>query len=176
MEHVATDKISAIIQNEEQLERVIGQLIAESVARSDISVQGDPEKIKDKYDVSYISPEVIQKSKQPPVEEPYLNDDFGWIVGFSFAVPLFICLIIAIFIIGDIRSPSDNLFYAIVGAAVGSALGYLLARTVKKKREERILKQEKKGGFVLWVTTHTKEQHQQVLRILKQHHSRHIKE
>lgn len=176
MEHITTDKISAIISNEEELEVVITQLIAESVARSDISIQGTPEQIKDKYGVCFIAPEVIQESNEPPVQDPYLNDDFGWIVGFSFAVPLFICLIIAIFIIGDIRSPTDNWFYGILGAIIGSAIGFMLAKKVKKKHDDRIIKQEKKGGFVIWVTTHSPKQHQQVIKILKRHHPQHIKE
>ena len=97
-------KISAIISNEKELEDVITQLIAESVARSDISVQGTPEQINEKYKVYFISPEIIQESRHPPVKDPFLNDDFGWVVSFSFAIPLFICLIIAIFIIGDVLS------------------------------------------------------------------------
>lgn len=174
MENVTTEKISAIIRNEEELEIAITQLIAESVARSDISIQGTPEQIKDKYGVCFIDPAVIQKTKEPPVQDPYLNDDFGWVVGFSFAVPLFICLIIAIFLIGDIRSSSDNKFYGVLGAIIGSALGLLLARKVQKKHQDRIIQQEKKGGFVLWVTTHSPQQHQQVIKILKRHHPKHI--
>ncbi|WP_298627011.1 hypothetical protein [uncultured Legionella sp.] len=171
-----TDQISVIIEDEEELEITITQLIAESVARSDISVQGTPKQMKEKYGVSFIAPEVVQESRDPPVKEPFLNDDFGWIVGLSFAVPLFSCLIIAIFIMGDIRSSSDIWFYGICGTIVGSILGLLLAKVVKMKHDERISKQEKKGGFVLWVTVHSAEQHQEVINILKRHHPQHMKE
>lgn len=176
MDSLVTEKISAIISNEEELEIAITQLIGESVARSDISVQGTPEQLKDKYGVCFIDPEVIQESKNPPIKEPFLNDDFGWVVGFSFAIPLFVCLIIGIFIIGDIRSSSDVWLYGIFGAIIGTILGFFIAKKVKQTHEQRIMKQEKKGGYVLWVTTHSKKQHQQVLKILKRHHPQHIKE
>lgn len=176
MNSATTEKISAILSNEEELELVITQLIAESVARSDISVQGTPEQLKDKYGICFIDPEVIQKSEYPAVNEPYLNDDFGWIVGFSFAIPLFLCLIIGIFIIGDIRSTADIWLYGILGAIVGAGLGFFIAKSVKLAHEEKIRKQEKKGGYVIWVTTHSKKQHQQVIEILKRHHPQRIKE
>lgn len=175
MDSVRTEEeVSAIIRNEEELEITINQLIAESVARSDISIQGSPEQIKDKYGVQYIDPEIVQESKNPPVVDPFLSDDFAWVIAFSFALPLFLCIVIAVFILGDIRSSADNLVYGILGTAVGIPLGLFVANKVKKRRDDRILKQEIKGGFVIWVSTHSPEQHQQVLKILKQHQSQHI--
>ncbi len=176
MNNITTETISAIISNEEELEIVITQLIAESVARSDINIQGTPEQLKEKYGVDFVDPEVIQESDYPPVRDPYLNDDFGWIVGLSFGIPLFICLIIGIFIIGDIRSTSDIWLYGILGAIVGSIIGFFIAKAVKNNHDSKIIEQERKGGFVIWVTTHSKEQHDQVINILKKHHPQHIKE
>lgn len=80
MNSVPSEKISAIIRNEEDFELVITQLIAESVARADISIQGSAEQLKDKYGVCFIDPKVIQDSEYPAANEPFLNDDFGWAV------------------------------------------------------------------------------------------------
>jgi hypothetical protein len=176
MNSVPTEKISAIIRNEEELELVITQLIAESVARADISIQGSAEQLKNKYGVCFIDPKVIQDSEYPAVNEPFLNDDFGWVVGLSFAIPLFICLIIGIFIIGDIRSTSDIWLYGILGAIIGSALGFFIAKTVKSSHDEQIKKQEKKGGYVIWILTHSKKQQKQVMDILNRHFADSIKE
>lgn len=176
MNSITSDKISAIISNEEELEDIINQLIAESVARSDISIQGSPGQLKEKFGTGFIKPEVIQHSRNPPITDPFLDDDFGWVLGFSFAIPLFVCLIIAIFIIGDIRSSYDNWLYGILGTIVGTAIGLFCVNKVKKNHDKKILNQEKKGGYVLWVTTHSKAQHQQVLKILKKHHSGHIQD
>lgn len=174
MNNIDTRKVSAIIDNEEELEIAITQLIAESVARSDISVQGTPEQLQEKYGDCFVNPEIIQQSQHPPLTEPYLKDDFNWIVGFSFSIPLFICLIIGIFIIGDVRSAFDILLYGILGAIIGSIIGYLIAKKVKTTHDKRIRKQEKKGGFVLWVTTHSEKQQQQVIKILEKHHPENI--
>ncbi len=176
MNSTTSDKISAIIHSDKELEDTINELIAESVARSDISIQGNPEQLKEKFGESFIHPEKIQDSRNPPVTEAFLGDDFGWVVGFSFAIPLFVCLILGIFIIGDVRSTYDIILYGILGAIVGSIIGFFCSRAVKQHHDSKIKKQEKEGGYVLWVTTHSKEQHDQVLKILKKHHSGHIKD
>ena len=176
MNSTSRDTISAIISNEDELEDTINQLMTESVARSDISIQGNPQQIKQKFGHEFIKPETIQDSANPPVTEPFLEDDFGWVVGFSFAVPLVICLIIGIFIIGDVRSSYQIWFYAPFSAVIGAAIGFYCAKKVRQRHNTKIRNQEKKGGYVLWVTTHSKEQHDQVLKILKKHHSGHIKD
>lgn len=176
MDNLPREKISAIISHETELEQLIMQLLAESVARSDISIQGSPEQIKESYGVNFIDPQTIQESSNPPMTEPVLEDDFGWVVGFSFAIPLFICLIVSIFIIGDIHSSEDNWHYGIVGAIVGSILGFIVAYSVRKRHAFKITEQEQKGGFVIWVTTHSETQRLQVISILKQHHPQNIKE
>jgi len=175
MQTTKTQKISAVIPSDKKLERVITKLMSESVARADISVQGTPEEIKEKYGVSFIDPELIQDSAYPPTKEPFLNDDFGWVVGFSFAIPFFICLVVAIFIIGDIRSLSDNILFAILGGIVGTAIGLSIAILVKKNHDKKLAQQESKGGFVIWVTTHSDEQYRQVIRILKRYRPENMK-
>ncbi|HRD71047.1 MAG TPA: SoxR reducing system RseC family protein [Legionella sp.] len=175
MESNLTERISAIIPNEEELEKAVTQLLAESVARSDISVQGNPKQLSEKYGFSTVKPGDIQNSTYPPVKEPFLNDDFGWVVGLSFAIPLFICLIIGIFVIGDINSNSDIIIYGLLGAIIGSLIGYGISKTIKSNREQSIDLQEERGGFVLWVVTHSPEQHHQVMNILKEHHPKNIR-
>lgn len=170
-----TDKISAIVGNEEQLEKVINQLMAEAVARSDISVQGDPAQLKEELGAYFVNPKLIQESQDAPVTEPFMNDDFGWVWGLSFSIPLFICLIIGIFIIGDVRSTYDVWLFGILGGIVGSIIGLVCATLVKKHHDAAIKKQEKKGGYVLWVTTHTPEQYEQVLSLFKKYHLKNIK-
>ena len=170
-----TAKISAIIIKEHDLEVIISQLIADSVARSDISIQGSANQIKDKYGVEVVNPQIIQDSHTPPTQAPFLDDDFGWVVGFSFALPLVICLILGIFVIGDVRSDSDVIFNGIIGAVIGLGLGALAATVIKKRHKKKLLEQEKQGGFVLWVITHSKEQTKEVIHILKSHSLRYRK-
>ena len=49
-----TSKISAIVRDEHILEVVIHELLAQSVSRADISVQGAPAKIKEKYGIGIV--------------------------------------------------------------------------------------------------------------------------
>ncbi|ASQ45091.1 AtpZ/AtpI family protein [Legionella clemsonensis] len=166
--------ISAIISSESVLERVIAKLTEKTVARHDISVQGPPEKMAEKYGQPYVKPDKIQESARPPKKEHFLRDDFGWVVGFSFAIPVFICVTIGVFLIGDVRSPSDNLFYGVLGAVIGAVAGAFLAKYISKRQLKQIRRQERKGGFVLWITVTSDKQIKEALSILEGYHAREI--
>ncbi|MBA2653146.1 MAG: hypothetical protein H0U73_12915 [Tatlockia sp.] len=168
-------KISALVSSDKKLEILISELLGNSVARTDISIQGSPEQIKDKYGLCYIDPSVIQSSSNPPMTEPFLEDDFGWVVGFSFSLPFIICLIAGIFIIGDINSTRDNLVYGFLGALIGSLLGLFLSTLIRKRHRQKIKKQEAKGGFLIWINTHTSKQYKQVINILFKNDASNIK-
>ncbi|MDI9818672.1 MULTISPECIES: hypothetical protein [unclassified Legionella] len=175
MASTPTKTVSAIVGSEKRLEFVINKLTEKTVARHDISIQGSPEKMSSKFGSPYVSPDTIQESKVPPKKEHFLRDDFGWVLGFSFSIPVFICVVIAIFIIGDVRSPHDNLVYGILGAIVGAIIGGILANYMRKHQLKKVTEQEKKGGYVLWVTVSSEEQTQEAVNILKQCHAREIK-
>lgn len=175
MDNVATHKISAIVNNEHELELIVSELIAKTVARHDVSVQGNPTQLANKYGIPYIAPEVIQDSSNPPLKESFMQDDFAWVLGYSFSIPLVIGIIIGVFLIGDIRSTEDNIIYGILGAIIGGFIGYIAATTIKNRHEKAILLQEKRGGFVLWVTYKTQEQEQEILTILQKHQAQEIK-
>ncbi|KTD22020.1 Uncharacterised protein [Legionella lansingensis] len=174
MASLPTKTISAIVSSEGVLELIINKLTEKTVARHDISVQGSPAAVASEYGEAYVGPEEIQKSSHPPKRESFLRDDFGWVIGFSFAIPVFICVVIGVFLIGDVRSPSDNLFYGLLGAIIGAISGALLAKFVRNHQIEQIRKQERKGGFVLWITVTTDEQMDEAIKILEGYHARQI--
>lgn len=159
-------KISAIISDERQLEFVTNELLANAVARQNISVQGSPTKVAEKYGVPYVAPEVIQAGQNPPETDPYLQDDFGWIIGFSYGIPIFILVAVGVFLIGDIHSPSENIFFAFIGIILGVIIGGFIAKNIKNNRKNFIEKQEKKGGFVLWVSYNDSEQKKDIIHVL----------
>lgn len=170
--------VSAIVNSEEELEQVIGQLERDVVGRHQISVQGSPGELAKCFNAQYLDPEVIQDSDDPPKKEPFLVDDFGWVVGFSLAIPMFICAIVGFLILGEPQSPSDYFLSSaigiILGAAVGALIGMNLIKVIKKQRNTQIGMQEQKGGFVLWVTAMSAEQSMQIISVLKENHARHI--
>lgn len=168
-------KISAIFRDEMEMEIAITALKEQTVGLQDVSVQGSPADFQNKLGVSYISPESTQTLKEPPKTEPFLQDDFGWVIGFSFSVPLFIGIIIGVFVIGDVNSMSDNILFGLLGAVAGSAVGYLLANFIKSIHDKKIRKQENKGGYVLWVTVRDKEQENHVIELLKKYNGVNIK-
>ncbi len=122
-----------------------------------------------------MNPVSLQTSTNPPMQEPFLNDDFGWVVGFSFSIPLVLSLAISIFVIGDVRSNADNWLYGSIGLIAGTLIGSLMAFIVKRSRDHKQIKQEKKGGFLIAVSTHNEEQHREVMNLLKKYRAQNIK-
>ncbi|CEK11717.1 hypothetical protein [Legionella hackeliae] len=82
MTNLPNQTISAIVSSESVLEEIITKLTEKTVARHDINVQGSPTKIAEKYGKSYVDPDIIKESRNPPKKEHFLEDDFGWVVGF----------------------------------------------------------------------------------------------
>lgn len=175
MDTVSTRKISAILSSEHRVERVFNKLTQTTVARHDITIQGDPNAIADKFGTQYLEPGIVQRSSNPPKKEPYLADDFGWLMGFSFSIPMFIGIVIGVFIIGDVRSLTDNLIFGLLGAIVGSAIGYLISRLITLSREKAHRKQENQGGFVIWITITKDSQINEVMDTLKKYGATSIK-
>lgn len=174
MENITTHRISAIVLSERRLEKIIEEL-KKIVAHHDLSVQGTPTQLDDEYGSKYIKPDLIQQSEDAPKKEVFLEDDYGWVLGFSFAIPLFLSIIIAVFLIGDIRSTHDNILFAILGTIVGGGLGALCYSLVNKHHLKRLQAQEKKGGFVLWVTVTSDSQQDKVLAVLKKFRATQLK-
>jgi cytochrome c biogenesis protein CcdA len=153
---------------------IINLLEQHLVARYEVSVQGTPEQINEQFGAEYVRPEIIQKSKHPPTKEPFLADDFGFVVGFLFATPCIIGAFIG-FLFMDLRQLEQNeLTYILGGAFIGAVIGMILATVAQKRRNKRIQEQEKKGGYVLWVTTTSEKKAKEIVKILKKHHAKSI--
>lgn len=165
-------KISAICKNNDRLELMVKKLTEETVARHDISVQ-DIEH-EESLLVNPTDPKHAQHVAQAPRKDAFLFDDFGWVLGFSFAIPVFIGLIIGIFIIGDIRSMTDNVIFGALGGLGGIIVGTLLTRFIKMKHDNKNIAQAKHGGFVIWITVHSDHQVAEVMTILKRYNATNI--
>lgn len=168
MDNTASRRISAIIDKGETLEDIIEQA-EKLVGRHDISVQGAPHQVAKAYGIEYINPAIVKDSNHPPKTEPFLHDDFGWVQGLSFGIPLFICIVVGVFIIGDVRSDYDNLFYGLLGLIVGGLLGGLCSYLVKRYWDNSIRIQENQGGFVLWIRVTGEEQTAGIMAVLNRH-------
>lgn len=170
--------ISAIVPSEATLEQLIDQLEREVVGRHQISIQGSPEELAKKFNTGYIAPEIIQGSDNPPTKEPFLLDDFGWLIGFSMAIPIFICAVIGFLIFGEPQSDQNYFLSSAIGILIGTMLGAFIGiavvKRIKQHRNMRICKQEQQGGFVLWITAMSAEQSTQIVSILQKYHAKHI--
>lgn len=163
MDRIESHKISAICATENRLEIITKKLTEKIVAQHDISVQK-----------SIADPHTVQEQVTTSYKEPFLFDDYGWVLGFSFAVPVFICMIIGIFIVGDVRSLSDNILYGLIGGFIGVLIGGFATHKVKKIHERKRRNQEEKGGFVIWITVRSEDQMRQAVALLQKYQATNI--
>lgn len=166
--------ISAIISNEKVLENLVNELIEVAVDRHQISIQGSPEQLTKAYGQPYIDPDIIQHSPNAPTQEPFLMDDFGWILAYAFTIPLVIGVIIGVFLIGDLFSVADNFLYGAIGGILGGIAGLILHQIIKSHREKKNRKQEVKGGFVIWIQIESEAQIPEIVAILNKYQAVHI--
>lgn len=169
MEKLNQKKISAIVHHEDILETIVYELMEEAVARHEISIQGSPHHLAHQFGSAYLNPAILQHSSSSPKKEPFLRDDFGWLLGFSIAIPLFIGIVIGAFVVGQLHSLFHIILYGSIGALFGIAIGLCLFMLIIKHHRNFIRRQEKKGGFVLWIHVDTDEKINIVMDILKKY-------
>ncbi len=174
MEPIASSKITALFRSEPRLEKVIQKLTEKAVAHHDISVQDAPQKIINTFGVNTIDSMNLQNNQQTPTKEPFLSDDRNLLISFSFSIPLFIGLVIGVFIIGDVRILADNIIFGFLGAVIGGVVGFICSKYVRRISANKTKFQQKNGGFLLWVTVHDNETVPVVMDILKKHNAENI--
>lgn len=166
--------ISAIVSHQDKLEALIEELIKTTASRHEISVQGSADQMNKAFGAPYVNPNRIQHGKKAPQREPFLKDDSGWILGYSFAIPLAVGVIIGVFLIGDFNSTTDNILYGSLGGFIGAILGAIFAFSIKKRWDNAIRKQESKGGFVVWIHLSAHDNMEDILKVLRKHNATHI--
>ena len=160
-------KLSGIVKSNDDLEILTQKLLEQSVARHDISVQGSHRDIYKFFGQENIPPERLQEMKTKPVKEPFLSDDYGWILSLIFVVTVFLSSIFFVFYMGDIMSTHDNIFYSFLGVGIGSLIGLALIFFVHKIHQSHIQKQEKEGGFLIEVNSQDDENKSNCFNLMK---------
>ena len=169
-----TKIISAIIECENNLESIVNELEQSLVARHELSIQSSASQIAARFGKEYVNPEIIQKTAHPPMKEPFLSDDFGFVVALAFAVPVVVGAMTGLILMDISALKHYELFYVLTGALLGAVAGFISSNIIKKRHERAIKAQEKAGGFVLWIAASSDERTKEIISILKHHHAKHI--
>jgi hypothetical protein len=164
-------RISAIVPTEEELERLVSELTEKVVNRHEISIQGSPERLEAVFGKPFIDPHIIQHSQKSPTREPFLMDDFGFVLGFAFAIPFILGIILGVFVYGNIFSVSDNIVYGTLGGLIGAIPGAALAFFLNLHRKNMAKKQEREGGFVVWIEVDSEDKMRDILPFLRKYHA-----
>lgn len=173
MENLGIQSISAVLRSEKDLEEVFQALIECTVARHDISIEtGNAPLLKPHHELGLPTQNPLKKTGFK--QEAFLSDDYGWVLGFSFSIPVFIGVVIGVFLIGDIYSTRDNLLFGVIGAIIGAVIGALFFNFLGRRRKARYY-QDKEQGYVIWINVSEKEKIEAILSVLKKYKAKHIK-
>lgn len=154
----------------EDLQAAVYDLWLAGFMRSDLSVLGDLETLKEKLGSAYWRAEELVDNPEAPraafVSEEAIGVYEGVIAGGFF----FLGSVIAM---AAMLTPASTLAASIaaigVGGTPGAVIGTLLARRIGKHHKDYYTEQIANGGILLWVRTDTKEKEELAKKILKGH-------
>lgn len=131
----------------------------------EILVQADPEQLKNKIGVKYPDPNLIADNPKTPRKELTMPEEFGWLLLFSFSVPLFLGMVLGSIFASGITPLYDAIYRGLIGGGIlGGVIGLLISAAIKLRHDYRMKHQMEKGGFVIWVHV---DDHDKLLRAKK---------
>jgi len=148
---------TGVLGSEEALSQVVDELWQAGFGEHDVGVQGAEE-----------DPE----SPHHAVANP---GDYSWVLGFTIALPIVAGMILGILFVGGIHEAYSTIWLgAFCGAVAGGAIGLTVVKSIQSHHQDKINRQIKKGGFVVWINTDTPEKLAQAKDILASHNAEHI--
>lgn len=162
------NEVVGIAKDEDTLYNAADDLWDAGFSLHEISVQGDPEQLKETIGEAYPDPKLIADNPNVPRKELVMPEEFGWLLVFSFTIPLFIGMVI-----GSILATGASTVYSAIlqgligGGIVGALIGMVIAMSLKMRHDKRIKQQMAKGGFVIWVHVDNQEKLMKAKKILE---------
>jgi hypothetical protein len=119
MTHLKEARILAVVNTSDQMEKLTNTLLNNGFARHDISIQDDETDALNQDGT-------INKSMS--TRAVWTREDYVWLLGFIFALPVYIAVIAGLLVWGDVHLVVHN--YLIIGAAtlVGLVIGSFFAK------------------------------------------------
>lgn len=164
-----------VFDNVDDLQHAIDQLQENGFMAQELSVLSDDKTVKNKLGKTYKDIQDAEDDPRAPRSVFIPRETAGDIEGVLIALPLYLSAVItAVSIIASGGSFMNAITGALVAGIAGAAIGYIFARLYDDRYHEKIHKQLKKGGLLLWVHLRSKRLGQRAKKILKQNHAHDI--
>ncbi len=172
---IDTPEAVGVFDTFENLQQAFYDLRMVGIHHSDISLLADETALKEKLGKAYWRSSDLEDDPRAPrahfVSEEAIGELEGAIAGGFFFVGSYIAM-------AALLTPASTLAASIAAIAIGGSpaavIGTLLARRVGKHHKDYYADQIVRGGILLWVRVHDKEQEELAVKILKGHSGRDV--
>jgi hypothetical protein len=146
------NEVIGIAKDEKTLYDTADDLWEAGFSLHDIFIQADPEELQESLGESYPDPNLIADNPNTPRKELVMPEEFGWLLVFSFIVPLFMGMILGSILTSSAYPLYDVILQGLIGGGiVGALIGIAVTISLKLYHDKRIRQQMAKGGFVIWI-------------------------
>lgn len=141
-----------VFDNYEQLHETIKDLETSGFGRRQISVRGSDAATKEQYGRDAVEPEQLEDDSRAPRSPIIGLEELGIAQGVLIGAGMYIGAALAFYAVPE-QSTGASIATAVAATVLGALVGAALARYLGRQYKNFFLKQEDRGGLVIWVET-----------------------
>ncbi len=173
---MAIREVVALFDDEEELFNTIDELEGKGFDRSEISVMPTIDEVEEavghKVDDMYVATNDPDTPRSFPLDHASWGDAQGVLIAAPFLAGAF-----AVTIMGAVNDYTvmQTALTVIVTGAVGSVFGYLIMQFLKKRHQNEVERQIRRGGLAMWVHVRDNAHARRAIRIFNRHHAHDVR-
>lgn len=173
---MAIREVVALFDDEEELFDTINELEGKGFDRSEISVMPPLDEVEKA--VGHKVDNILEAANDPDTPRSFPLDHASWgdAQGVLIAAP-FLAGAFAMTIMGAVNDYSvlQTILLAVVAGSVASVFGYLIMLYLKKRHQNEVERQIRRGGLALWVHVRDNAHARRAIRIFNRHHAHDVR-
>lgn len=163
----------AVFNELKKLDEAVAELESEGFPRHSISVLGNKEKVNKRFGADAVRPEWLEDNPNAPRGISVRPEEKTIGASLIVAIPAYVGGCIGLLTVNP--ASNDVLLGAVtLGSLLGAAIGAAILSLIGIKLKDRINKQIRKGGLLLWVGTPEPEKEELALKVLRKNGGYHV--
>lgn len=170
LERIRVREVTGVMHSRESVDKAISDLLLAGVDRADIDLLTSPEIVRAKYGGALISVKEMPDLPRVPRHGFFGYDDLSLIVIGATATLASVGVLAAIaWTISSGAGVMESVAYAVLGALIGGALGFAIARSVRDRLADELGQNRKRGDFIIWARARSPAVEEAAVHILHNH-------
>jgi len=157
--HQENHFITGVFKNHNDMEQAFNALTIKTFDRTQVVSQDGPSTLKEELGDSFPKPIKVEKNLNKPIFSPMVTtSEKGWLLGLGSSLTMLIFIIAAFSIIGLGSSTSEAYMVLGIFGPIGAIVGLIIGKKIKKIFDVAEIKQFKKGGKIIKIIAHDKQE------------------